>query len=280
MRTAYLGHSVIGLHSRAKYEKLTPEPVTVENTHEAIVDQATWDRVQAMPKMCPRANGRNGSEGAPLSGLLICGRCHSPMHAATSRTSKTYLCSRYHAGHGCGHCHVHRDSMLRAVAAKLREHVLMGSQSKLEQAIQKELDRRRAPVVDDSATRRKLAKLDGQIERAARRMLACDDAVVGDVEKQLVGLRRERDSLAATVGKVPTKPLPSAREIAAKVWELDRILTEASPTQVRLALRQIVASIVLNFEPAGETGRGKRYRFVGGTIQLSQEVTHSAECGG
>jgi DNA invertase Pin-like site-specific DNA recombinase len=268
LRPAYRGHTVIGLHSRAKYERVAPKPVTIPNTHEPIIDEATWNAVERMPKL--GANSRNGSEGAPLSGLLTCGRCGSPMHAATIHRSKYYLCSRYHAGQGCGHCHVERDSLLSAITAKLRAKVLLGSPERLERAIQKRLERR-TPAADHSAARRKLATLDRQIERAAARLLTVDDSIVPDLEQSLVELKRRREQLASTVAPA-TKPQASAKQIAAKIWELDRILCEASPTELRAALRRIISRIVLDFEPAGQTGRGKRYQFAGGMIQLlSQE---------
>lgn len=202
----------------------------------------------------------------------------------TLRKTKYYLCSAYHSGGNerCGHCHVDRDALLKAVAEKLRERVLMGSPEKLERAIQKQLDRRcAAPAVDKSAVRRKLAKLDSQIERHARRILAVDDSAVADVNKQLVALKRDRDSLAAILEETAPKRLPSAKQIAAKIWELDQVLREGPSTQVRLALRQTVSSIVLNFKPDGQTRRGKRYRFTGGVMRLASVlVKQPAVCGG
>ncbi len=186
-RKAYAGDSVIGEHSCGRFSRIATECSTIRDAHPAIIDRETFDAVQAMPMQKRRANGTG--EGAPLSGLLVCGRCGKPMYAKTSKGWKGYLCSTYTHLNGCGHCSVDRDKMLGAVAAKLRQHVLMGSPDRLEAAIQRELDRRRDPAVDTKATAKKLATLDCQIERAAARMLAVDDSLVPDLEKQLLALK-------------------------------------------------------------------------------------------
>jgi hypothetical protein len=77
-------------------------------------------------------------------------------------------------------------------------------------------------------------------------------------------------TMASVAGNM--KGLPSAKAIAAKVWELDRILREAPATTVRHALAQIVECIRLDFVPIKTNYHGQSYRFAGGTIQLRAEA--------
>jgi len=162
------------------------------------------------------------------------------------------------------------------VFAGLREHVLLGSRSRLETAIQTELDRRQSQQPDLSHLRQKLATLDHQIDRAGDRLLSVDDSLVSELEKRLLAIKRQREQLAATLEDEPAaKRQPSAKAIAAKLWELDRILATAPPTTVRHVLRQFIDHIRLEFEPIGESQRRRRFRFAGGVIRLSSQEVNS-----
>jgi DNA invertase Pin-like site-specific DNA recombinase len=275
-RDAYLGHTVIGKHARGTYERITAEPVTLENTHPPIIDRATWDAAQGVTKFIRRGNGVNGP--AALSGLLKCGRCGEAMYSVTFTKWDYYLCSSYHGKGKCGHCAVRRQPLLKAVAAKIREHILLGSPARLEEAIQRQLDKRRPATTDRAALARKLATLDRKIARAGDRLLAVDDALVGGLEKQLLGMTRQRNQLSASIDATPAPTRQqSAKAIAARVWELDRVFTSAPAAAVGNALRQIIAEIRLDFQPAGETRRGKRYAFTGGVIRLLPNASLPSE---
>ena len=113
-----------------------------------------------------------------------------PMRWCDVRSERKQVRLRSYHGRGeCGHCSVPRSSLMSAVASRIREHVLLGSVDRLEAAIQRELDRRRAPKSDSGAQRRKLQTLNTQIERASRRSLAVDDSLVADMEKQLLAFK-------------------------------------------------------------------------------------------
>ena len=61
--------------------------------HEAIIDQATWDRVQETLGRNAQTNGaaHRNKYGALLRGLLYCATCATPMiHSYTARKSKRY----------------------------------------------------------------------------------------------------------------------------------------------------------------------------------------------
>jgi hypothetical protein len=268
-RVVYRGDTEYGKHSTGRFEKVATEPTTTRDTHPAIIDRETWAIVHGMKKIKRRANGRGG-EGAPLAGLVKCGKCGGPMYARTVGKAESYLCASYSQKGKCGHCAVHRGPLLKAIATKLRQHLLMGSPEQLERAIQKELDRRREPTIDTKATAKKLATLDRQIERASGRLLIVDEALVPDLQKQLLALKDRRAQLAATA-EPSAKRLPSAKAIAARLWELDRILAEAPATTIRAALAEFVSEIRLDFEELPGNYRGRRFGFVGGTIRFCTE---------
>ncbi len=268
-RDAYLGHTVIGKQSRAKFERLTDGIVTVENTHPAIIDQETWDQVRSIKTCNHRAHARGKSEGAKLAGLLVCNQCGSRMYANGGGQWKYYTCSMYLMSGGCGCKTIPREKIEGAVFRSIREKLLLGSADRLEKAVQRELDRRAKPKANNAASKRELAKLDSQIDRAGDRLLTVDDDLVADLEKRLKALKQRRDLLAESIaGAAPKRRPMTAKAIAAKVWELDQIMRDASPTVVRHALQQIIAEIRLDFRFKEKTAKRTRYEFAGATMLL------------
>lgn len=267
-RDAYLGHTVIGKHARAEFERLTDEIVTIENTHPAIIDQDTWDAIRAI-KRPSWVHARGKAQGASLSGLLVCGDCGGKMYANGNRRWKYYTCSSYLSNGTCGCRYVQRPRFEQAVFQKIRSHVLLGSVDRLEAAVQRELDRRATAKPDNKAAIRELAKLDAQIERAGDRLLMIDDELVPDLQERLKAMKQRRDLLAGSIeSEARTAPCASAKAIAAKVWELDKIMREESPTAVRNALHQIIDEIRLDFRFKSKSAKRTSYEFTGATMRL------------
>ena len=98
----YLGHTVnfkTRKHFKDKKSHYVPENewTIFENTHEAIIDQATFDLVQKIRFNVRRyPNGRG--EVAPLTGLLFCADCGGKMYVHRTNNGKRisqYTCAEY-----------------------------------------------------------------------------------------------------------------------------------------------------------------------------------------
>ena len=98
----YLGHTInfkTRKHFKDKKSHYVPENewTIFENTHEAIIDQATFDLVQKIRGNVRRyPNGRG--EVAPLTGLLFCADCGGKMYVHRTNNGKRisqYTCGQY-----------------------------------------------------------------------------------------------------------------------------------------------------------------------------------------
>jgi len=265
------------VESVVKNSRRHTNPFRFENAHPAIIDRETFDAVQKIKLREHRAHWRMDSEGAPLGGLLYCGHCGKVMYAQSLHTAggqkyPNYICSTYHKSQTCGYHVVKQDAILRVVAEKLRQHFLMGSIEGLERAVARELDRRQKqnPSTDDQRRmRQQLDTLDRQIEQATERIVTVDNSLVADVEKKLLELKERRVSL--TMQLRPPKQQADkldARQIASRIWELDKILEKEGPAKVRQALSQIIKRISLEFRFVKRHARGQKFEFAKGTIEL------------
>lgn len=105
----YLGHLVqgrqttISVTSKARKEVATDQYVTVENTHEPIIDEELFNEVQY--RLTKRRKVISGSNTHLFSNLLICDKCGKGFHYKAN--SKGYVCATYDR---CGNqaCSSHR----------------------------------------------------------------------------------------------------------------------------------------------------------------------------
>ncbi len=121
---AYLGHTVnlrfttISYKNKKKIERPKGENIRIENTHEAIIDQQTWDIVQDIRKHKRRRP--NMAEQDIFSGLIYCADCGSTMTLIRTRawdpTKYNFICSN-NRKNGKSKCTSHfiRESQLAAI---------------------------------------------------------------------------------------------------------------------------------------------------------------------
>jgi len=97
----YVGHTVNFKTYRESYKDKSSKWHDKEdwkifyNTHEAIVDQETFDAAQKLRTVVRRTN--DYGEANPLTGIVYCADCGNRMHNHRRAPTDSYECSTYNA---------------------------------------------------------------------------------------------------------------------------------------------------------------------------------------
>ena len=129
-RKEYLGHTVnfktekISYKVKSSVENPEEKQAVFENTHEPIIDLATWERVQELRKQRKRPNRYD--EVGLFSGILFCADCGSVMYQQRyenkTRKQDCYICGNYkkHVKDCTAHF-IRTDLLTAGVTANLRK---------------------------------------------------------------------------------------------------------------------------------------------------------------
>jgi len=239
--------------------------------HEAIIDQATWDKVQALlaKNARNRASETRRTTPALLKGILRCGRCGKAMGATFTkrrgRRYRYYLCN--HAGKSgydsCPIGSVAADQIEAAVVDQLRgifrspEVIAATYRSFVEQAGQQQEGLRR----EKDALDRRLVELKKMVRNLAKVTADGPAAAVSDE------LRKVNDECAAAESRLAElnaqlaqeqAALPGERQVAEAVRDIDPLWADLYPAEqgriVRLLVEQVVMEpdcLTVRLRPAG-----------------------------
>ena len=198
-RREYLGHTVLGKTTRdnfkTKRKRIANEDelLVFYNTHEAIIDQETYDKAQRMRKrVSPRRNSEKPAHR--LSGLLYCADCGSRLAYINSKlkdgkiydSNQAFRCSRYHNKyHSCTGHYIKASTiemLIYQATKRVSQYVLKDEKEFVEQLkAQYELQ------CEKDNTDDKIELLE-----AKRRMMDLDDLIKGLYENFTLGRLPER----------------------------------------------------------------------------------------
>ncbi|MFB3106063.1 MAG: recombinase family protein [Pseudomonadales bacterium] len=272
--------------------------MVVEDSHEPLMDRATFDVVQAKIERRSRKNGggyrthtKKNGDAYLLSGLVFCQHCGRKMHGTTGSRQKNgktykyprYICSTFtrsgaNNDTGCKHYAIRQEVILEAVLGKLRETLLAGgNMDRLRAALRKEL-RERATTPKKSnleALRRRHLDLIKRVDRGAERLLTAPESLLDVLTEKLSTMKRERDHAGVERRAVEkaTEPIDVEAEVeraSGKVWTLVEELKDAEPARMRELLGQLVERVELRFSPH-QNGKRLQYRPVWGKIHFCQK---------
>jgi len=136
---AYIGNLVHGKYGTASYKnprkirKNAEEQIRVEGTHEPLVAQDLWQRVQTLAHKKYRPSRRRDNERSLFAGLLYCADCGFRLRSQVERRARkdgsinkriSYICSTYGRS-GKNACTIHsisENALVELVAENLHTH--------------------------------------------------------------------------------------------------------------------------------------------------------------
>jgi DNA invertase Pin-like site-specific DNA recombinase len=223
------------------------DPIVHEGILPALVSREIFDKAQELLDRRRKATRRPGT-AKPLSGLLTCAKCGSPMHVNFG----DYRCARsvdFGDGTRCSAPIARGEYLLRAIVEHLQKHILAPKQlAALKAKIERKARAKRQAggTEDAAALDREIAELDRQITEGIARIPLLPKSLVPDMAKGLDALRAQRDAIKrqrearrkAKSSRGPSVPNRVAAALAA-AYGLPKILAAGDPVAVNEGLRSL-----------------------------------------
>lgn len=202
-RQEYLGHTVLGKtisenFKTKKRRKARPDELLIfPDTHEAIVDQDTWDRANRLRKRCPRKLHASGRITHRLSGLIFCADCGrrmvyaSPESAHSGKDYDSYSnfqCGNYRSLYGDCTTHFIRASALEKIILKAVRSVTayaLENEDEFLKELMSQWEARQNQVSDEEKK---------ELAAANRRFLELDNLIQSLYESKVKGSIPERQA--------------------------------------------------------------------------------------
>lgn len=193
----YIGHMVqnktgtVSYKNHKQVEKPKEEWIKVENTHEPLISQETWDAVQRMDNHPSR--GRTGKSGtiALFGGLLQCMDCGSSFRYTRDYRKKesdkepeykAYLCNRYMSGgkDACSSHYINQKVLVQIVLTDIRCKALMAQNSR-------EVLREQILAKKQSASMEKAKTLQTELSALDKRLVDLEKLIQAAYEDKVMG---------------------------------------------------------------------------------------------
>lgn len=261
--------------------------LTIADNHPALIDKATFAKVQATFKRRQRDTTpyKSKRQPYPLAGVCRCGHCGNSMIGMVQNyrewTHRVYVCSGYNQGGSavCSRHYVDEAKMLNCIVGKIEAKALAPANlERLRAAMLRQLTAKRTkPATDDKQLRDRIAKLDREISQGADRLLKAPDDLHDVLVERLRAWRTERNDLQSRLDAHKPQERADVRQaetiINAAVARLETLrerLHETDLGKLRLALHDIVDRVELFFE-AKPFGKRTKSELTKGVIYLQAE---------
>ena len=243
------GHGLVEMRPRNEW-------AISRNAHEAIIDQALWDRVRELDR---EDVSRKSTPRTPakylLSGFLKCAHCGSNLVADKARGITYYGCaSGRSAGRKlpCNHRFLVRTATAEEIVLRNVVKSLFGETyiNQICSLFRQEIDRARRevgavlPSLEDQ-----VSKLNQQIETAERRLAHIPEDSFQTYLAEIARMKKERDDFRSRLDttKKAVEPAPAIeweKKLRASLSAIERELM----TQDRVRCREILSDLISRIE--------------------------------
>jgi DNA invertase Pin-like site-specific DNA recombinase len=235
-RQEYIGNTVNFKTEQVSYKfkgtVYTPEREMVfENTHPAIIDKATWERVQELRKQRKRPNRYD--EVGLFSGLVFCADCGSVMYQQRydkpNRKQDCYICGSYKKRTAdCTAHFIRTDLLAEGVTANLK--AITGFAAENEKRFAKLLQ-----VQTEDGGKKKAAARKRELEAAEKRMTELK-AIFKRLYEDSVSGRITDERFAELSADYEREQTELKERIAALQAELDKVQENAANAEKFLSV--------------------------------------------
>ncbi len=235
-RQEYIGNTVNFKTEQVSYKfkgtVYTPEREMIfENTHPAIIDKATWERVQELRKQRKRPNRYD--EVGLFSGLVFCADCGSVMYQQRydkpNRKQDCYICGSYKKRTAdCTAHFIRTDLLTEGVTANLK--AITGFAAENEERFAKLLQ-----VQTEDGGKKKAAARKRELEAAEKRMTELK-AIFKRLYEDSVSGRITDERFAELSADYEREQTELKERIAALQAELDKAQENAANAEKFLAV--------------------------------------------
>jgi len=278
----YIGHSVhnkqgnISFKDKRKIRRQKDEWWKVENTHEGIISQEDFQKVQEM--IAGRRRQKKDGTTQIFAGLAKCADCGWSMRFGTNRQNKTpyshYTCSQY--GQGLRQCSSHyiRYDVLYAYVLSRLQHwfseVQQDERRILQQILNSSDNERNSARKKAASELKKAQKRQSEIDTLFSRMY--EDRVTGKITERNFSMlsdkyQTEQEELAQTIDSLQQQLAHDTQESAdAEKW-IALIKQYASPAELTAELLNALIEKILVHKADEDGNRVQEveiyYRFIG-----------------
>ncbi|MET3288309.1 UNVERIFIED_CONTAM: site-specific DNA recombinase [Brevibacillus sp. OAP136] len=251
------GHTVWNQHyrkNRKQIERPAREWLVVRNTHEPILDQETYENLQARLEQNQHLAPRAKRSGYLLSGLVRCGHCGSSMNGMKAVTrnkeqtyvSMKYVCAAYQKKAQCFYHFIH--------TTVLEEHVLQEILAISETDIAVALETLPPPENrqhDELAqTKKQLSTLEGRFQRQIRafEIGILDENDLLEAKKRLTQEKHEVLAKIQALEKAMSAGISEEEvreKITSRVFHMKAVLETNDREQLKTIIRGLVHQITV-----------------------------------
>jgi site-specific DNA recombinase len=278
--------------------------IVVENAHPALVDRETFAAVQRK-LLANRPGFKKGSTRRRFdwlfSGLVYCGDCGAPMWGVVAQKDKErgdgttknyqwrkYVCSRYlsQGRRACSFNNVHEDWLLVRVAGAIRDHFADPAEAAaLARSVAREQKARRKDAgTHIDPLRKRLARLDREIDEGTDRLLRLPEDLVEAATLKVRKWKAERKEVAAELKALEAEAEArraddeQADKVVGLLKHLGELIGKAPPQMVREVMQSLVKRIDLHFEHE-DRGQRRMTRATHGTLWLNLRAAQFSNAG-
>ncbi len=242
--------------SHSKFSRVVPNGEVMEVSHEAIVSEDLFNRVQKA--LASKITHRSDARSYLLSGVIYCGECNEVMYGSLGRGNHRYHCMKAPTrSQDCSRPSLGAIALESSIIAIIKDYILTDEGLKT-------ISQRVPTSGVTDPTEVAISKLNDQIERGVENLaLASSEDDFRGMSLLLSGWRSERDKLVKkTISSTPEPSMVNKKDLRLIRENIDK----GDPALLKMIVQDCIERVTIWRKPIGDS-----YDFCG-EVALREEV--------